>query len=141
VTASFVFAVVIEDKSPDLAFMAAKSNPLTAEMLLTRTNFKFLDNWVVFPFDRMAMTRARGVLCGPPSHFNKLIHERMTAEALSDTCWALKIQPLVKGNSRIIFFARGPQVSGRLPTTIGPVNVYIQKPNGDAFGDEEYLGV
>ena len=101
---SYTFAVVVEDKSPELAFAAAKSNPLSAPLLESRVNFKFLDNWVIFPYDKLAMSRANGVLCGPPSHFSKQISDRMTFEALSDTCWALKIQPITKGNSRVVFF-------------------------------------
>ena len=136
---SYTFAVVVEDKSPELAFAAAKSNPLSAPLLESRVNFKFLDNWVIFPYDKLAMSRANGVLCGPPSHFSKQISDRMTFEALSDTCWALKIQPITKGNSRVVFFGRGPQISGRIPTTLGPVSAYDLNPKGDAFGPTEYI--
>jgi hypothetical protein len=137
---SYTFAVVVEAKSPDLAFASAKTNPLTAPWLASRSQFKFLDNWVIFPYDKLAMSRVTGVLGGPPSHFSKQISQRMIFEELSDTCWALKIRPLVEGNSRVVFFARGPELSGRLPTTIGPVFSYEPPQNGDAFTDEEYLG-
>jgi len=119
---TFTFAVVCEAKSEQLAFEAAMSNPLTKPVMDGRVNWKFLDSWVIFPFDKLAMFRVNGVFSRGPDYVSQQRVDLAVGGKRSDTCWALRIQPLSPGNKRLVFFAVGDELAG--PLSLGPVNAY-----------------
>ena len=128
---TFTFAVIVEAKSEQLAFQAAMSNPLTKPSLDGRINYKLLDSWVIFPWDKHAMFRVNGVLNGAPPNYTPQLAAISTGEKRSDTCWALKIRPIIAGNVRLVFFGRGDELRG--PVTIGPSKYEFEGKDGQVF--------
>ena len=111
---SHSFAVIIEAKSELLAFEAAMSDPMTKPLFDGRKNYKLLDSWVIFPWDKHAMSRVNAVMNGPPPHYSPQLAAISTGEKRSDTCWALKIRPIRAGNSRVVFFASSSRAASAI---------------------------
>jgi hypothetical protein len=97
-----IFAVTIEAQTETMAWAAATTNPATASLLAGRTNWGYLDNWVVFPSDKNARSRAYGAFARYGSNYPDLF--LVKAGPTGTTAWALKIRPLKSGNVRLVFF-------------------------------------
>lgn len=109
----FMFSVIAEALSDDYAFAVARA--AQPELLLGRDRYVVLDSTCVQPSDRHAFNRAEDVF-GVQPQFNTA----SIAGQGMNTCWAVRIRPLVEGRRRLIFFGVTNYRSN--PVTVGPAN-------------------
>lgn len=113
--ALWMAAVIAEGLSDDLAFEAARQSADGGPLLLGRDRYVHLDKNVLFPNDRLAYTRAEDVFGVQPQFGQSSI-----AGLGMNTCWAVRIRPLVEGRRRLLFFGL---VNFRCEmVTVGPPN-------------------
>jgi hypothetical protein len=118
--AEVLWTVVAEAGSPDRAFdlakQAAQQRGDVEDGIAVRTQYVVLDS-VLFPSDQFAAARAEdrlGTWVQPGAQ--PVIGPR------SPVCWALKIRPQGRGQSRLLFFGT------RTPSTKAAANVILPLP-------------
>lgn len=118
--AAGLFAVISEAPTESTAFANAQSWILSAPLLAGRARWVYLDNWVIFPSDKNALSRAFGAF----ARYGGNYPEKFAAGPGTDTAWALKINPLQVGNRRLIFFGLTDGQTGVV--TLGPAQLNPQ---------------
>ena len=118
--AVFIFSVIAEAKSDDLAFALAKA--ARPDLLAGRDRYQILDGRINFPSDRHAFDRAEDVYGVQPQAFVPTI-----AGPGMNTVWAQRILPLTCGNRRLMFFGLSTDRSN--PATVGPARTIDPGPD------------